>query len=155
MKHLLLLLLLTLALLGQPNISSYTLPQDYNHFTYFLQKLFKKKGQKISIITKNFNLRSLKSIIIKNRTSHFEIFTNEVLPAQSMIRGLALYPHIKIYLCQDLSKQMIVFNNNVIKSLGGFDVKTLTKIDQKVKISPLSKEDKYYLRRVKKVCKNY
>ena len=155
MKHLLLLFLIPLRLLSQPNIDSYALPQDYNHFIYFLQKSFSKDHQKLFIVSKKLDITSLKTFMIKNSTSNFNIFVEESFSSNNLLRSLALHPHINIHICQEISKNMITFKNTVIKSDYNFDKKSLTEIDQKLSLTLIHKEEKIYLIKLKKVCKSY
>lgn len=155
MKHILILFLFTLRLLSQPNIDFYTLPQDYNHFIYFLQKTFSKEHQKLSIASQKFDLNALKRIMIKKRHSRFDIFVQEHYLTQNILQNLALYPHIHIYFCEEITKNMLAFKNKVIQSHASFDEKSLTHINQKLHIRLINKADSLYFITLKKVCKSY
>ena len=155
MKHILILFLTTLMLLSQPIIDSYTLPEDYNHLIYFLQKKLSKEHQRLYITSKKLDLVSLKSVMTKNSRSSFYIFVKENFSSNRLLQSLALYPHINIYLCQNIPKNMIVFKDSVIKSDYSFDKESLTTKDQLLNINLIHKAESLYLKKLRSTCNSY
>lgn len=155
MKAIILLFLATSKLLSQPNIDFYTLPQDYNHFIYFLQKKFSKVHQNITIASSRFDLSLLKNVMIKNSTSKFNLFIKKDFKAHNFINSLALYPHINIYICQKIPKQIIRFNHTIIRSQHSLEKQVLTKTDQKLTLTTIEDTENLYLLQLKRTCKHY
>jgi len=155
MKHLLLFLLLTSKLLSAPNLEQFTLPEDLHHFIYYLNKAFSKKTSSITISTSNFHLTQLHNTIIQNRKSHFKLFISSNTAPNRLIQSLALYPHISIFLCKEISQNSIYFDHKILKSKRTFSYEKLSKYRQTIQVQKLTRKEKKALIFLSKQCYSY
>lgn len=131
MKALILLLLSLTKLLSTPDISTFTLPEDTFHFSYFLQKSFAKKQQNVTIISSHFDLPKLSSIIIKNKNTIFNIYVQR---STKQIEKLALYHHVRINMCQNIQFSQIHTRYFSLRSLHALTFSQLSNHKEIIKI---------------------